>query len=326
LLAGAVWLRVDLAERAGAGRAFGGGLSAACVSRPAARACRARDRPPSLTRCACAISASGKVCATKLLSAEPRRRRARVVDQYVQMPVFVAYPGGRRLDAAIVGSRMGTRRRHTPEQIIRKLREGEPLVGLGQGLAEVCKQLEISELTWHCATICVDHGPAQTPAKGRQTMGFFGTYHFDGHRWIPRPGDTLSTGPEPWLLVDIHDSDIATILYRPTGSGSGVAYLGFTPRTYFEDPDASAPTDVTREAEGLAEWWARYRGIADEAERRAKAAELVTYIATDSDSAELDPDEDDDAEDLDDADIFVEAKTARFLAALDLPPVNELPH
>src|SRR5262249_48343878 len=45
LLAGAVWLRVDLAERAGAGRALGGGLSAARISRPAARASRARAPP-----------------------------------------------------------------------------------------------------------------------------------------------------------------------------------------------------------------------------------------------------------------------------------------
>ena len=44
---------------------------------------------------------------------------------------------------------MGTRRRHTPEQIIRKLREGEKLIGQGQGLTEVCKHLEISEPTWH---------------------------------------------------------------------------------------------------------------------------------------------------------------------------------
>jgi putative transposase len=44
---------------------------------------------------------------------------------------------------------MGTRRRHTPEQVIRKLREGEKLIGEGQVLAEVCKHLEISEPTWH---------------------------------------------------------------------------------------------------------------------------------------------------------------------------------
>ena len=31
---------------------------------------------------------------------------------------------------------MGTRRRHTPEQIIRKLREGKRLIGTGQGVAQ----------------------------------------------------------------------------------------------------------------------------------------------------------------------------------------------
>lgn len=36
---------------------------------------------------------------------------------------------------------MGQRRRHTPDQIIRKLREGERLLGQGQELPEVCKYL-----------------------------------------------------------------------------------------------------------------------------------------------------------------------------------------
>lgn len=44
---------------------------------------------------------------------------------------------------------MTKRRRHTPEQVIRKLREGERLLGEGQDLDRVCKQLEISEQTWH---------------------------------------------------------------------------------------------------------------------------------------------------------------------------------
>jgi transposase-like protein len=44
---------------------------------------------------------------------------------------------------------MTNRRRHTPEQVIRKLREGERLLGEGQGLAGVCKHLEVSEQTWH---------------------------------------------------------------------------------------------------------------------------------------------------------------------------------
>ncbi|MFD4432284.1 transposase [Nocardia sp. NPDC058497] len=41
------------------------------------------------------------------------------------------------------------RRRHTPEQIIRKLREGEKLIGQGFSIDEVCKHLEISEASWH---------------------------------------------------------------------------------------------------------------------------------------------------------------------------------
>jgi predicted RNase H-like nuclease (RuvC/YqgF family) len=41
------------------------------------------------------------------------------------------------------------RRRHTPDQIIRKLAEGNKLLGAGQELNEVCRHLEIAESTWH---------------------------------------------------------------------------------------------------------------------------------------------------------------------------------
>ncbi len=41
------------------------------------------------------------------------------------------------------------RRRHTPDQIIRKLAEGNKLLGAGQELSEVCRHLEITESTWH---------------------------------------------------------------------------------------------------------------------------------------------------------------------------------
>ena len=34
-------------------------------------------------------------------------------------------------------------RRHTPEQVIRKLAEGEKLLNQGGDIAEVCRQLEI---------------------------------------------------------------------------------------------------------------------------------------------------------------------------------------
>ena len=41
------------------------------------------------------------------------------------------------------------RRRHTPEQIVRKLREADRLLGEGVELAEVANTLEVSEATYH---------------------------------------------------------------------------------------------------------------------------------------------------------------------------------
>lgn len=44
---------------------------------------------------------------------------------------------------------MARRRRHTPEQIIRKLREADRLLAEGQQVPEVAKALEVSEQTLH---------------------------------------------------------------------------------------------------------------------------------------------------------------------------------
>jgi len=41
------------------------------------------------------------------------------------------------------------RHRHTPEQAVRKVREGERLLNDGKDLAEVLRELEISEATWN---------------------------------------------------------------------------------------------------------------------------------------------------------------------------------
>ena len=41
------------------------------------------------------------------------------------------------------------RRRHTPEQIVRKLREADRLLGEGKPLVEVCKHLEVTEATYY---------------------------------------------------------------------------------------------------------------------------------------------------------------------------------
>lgn len=41
------------------------------------------------------------------------------------------------------------RRRHTPEQIVRKLREADRMLAEGTETPEVCKALEVSEATYH---------------------------------------------------------------------------------------------------------------------------------------------------------------------------------
>jgi putative transposase len=41
------------------------------------------------------------------------------------------------------------RRRHTPEQIVRKLREADRMLGEGVEVPEVSKALEVSEATYH---------------------------------------------------------------------------------------------------------------------------------------------------------------------------------
>jgi putative transposase len=40
-------------------------------------------------------------------------------------------------------------RRHTPEQVVRKLAEGEKLVSQGQSIEEVARHLEITDATWY---------------------------------------------------------------------------------------------------------------------------------------------------------------------------------
>jgi transposase-like protein len=41
------------------------------------------------------------------------------------------------------------RHRHTPEQAVRKLHEGERMLNEGSDMAEVLNQLEIAESTWN---------------------------------------------------------------------------------------------------------------------------------------------------------------------------------
>lgn len=44
---------------------------------------------------------------------------------------------------------MTTRRRHTPEQVVRKLIEADRILAGGADTVEVCRQLGVSEATYH---------------------------------------------------------------------------------------------------------------------------------------------------------------------------------
>ncbi len=94
-----------------------------------------------------------------------------------------------------------------------------------------------------------------------------------------------------------------------------MAYLGFTPRIYFEDPGASAPTDIETEAAGLAGWVVLALGAAegDLAER------IRPFLAEDVEPAWTESGASDDGG-IDDAELFVEVRTVRFLEALGLAP------
>jgi putative transposase len=52
--------------------------------------------------------------------------------------------------AGTLDSDMATRKRHTPEQVVRKLAEADRLRGEGEGksVADVCRQLQVSEQTY----------------------------------------------------------------------------------------------------------------------------------------------------------------------------------
>lgn len=41
------------------------------------------------------------------------------------------------------------RKRHNPEQIVRKLRDAEAMLNVGKSIGEVCQRLEISEPSFH---------------------------------------------------------------------------------------------------------------------------------------------------------------------------------
>jgi hypothetical protein len=77
----------------------------------------------------------------------------------------------------------------------------------------------------------------------------------------------------PFLLVDVHDSDLATVDYRFADATGGRFYLGYEPRVYFEEPDAAPPVDAPAEAAGFARW------AREAAERDLDPADVLPLMA-----------------------------------------------
>ncbi len=100
-------------------------------------------------------------------------------------------------------------------------------------------------------------------------MGHFGKYAYSAGRWT-------TGGPTavPFLLVDVHDSDVATVDYRAADATGGRFFLGYEPRVYFEEPDAADPVDVRAEAEGFARW------VREAAGREVDPAEVQRLMAS----------------------------------------------
>jgi hypothetical protein len=80
-------------------------------------------------------------------------------------------------------------------------------------------------------------------------VGYFGKLAYSDGRWS-------AGGPTavPFLLLDVHDSDVATIDYRAADATGGRFFLGYEPRFYFDESEAGSPVDVQAEAEGFATW------------------------------------------------------------------------
>lgn len=81
-------------------------------------------------------------------------------------------------------------------------------------------------------------------------MGFTGEVVTDGRAWLPEGAPSGA----PWLKVDVFDSDIGALEYWPHLGGSGVAFAGVSPATYYED-DSIPPTDKAREIAALSAWF-----------------------------------------------------------------------
>ena len=100
-------------------------------------------------------------------------------------------------------------------------------------------------------------------------MGLFGKFAYSAGRW-----STGGPTAVPFLIIDVHDSRIATVDYRAADASGGRFFLGYEPRVYFEEPDAGAPVDTAAESEGFARW------VLDAEGRTVDPAEVQNLMAS----------------------------------------------
>ncbi len=124
-------------------------------------------------------------------------------------------------------------------------------------------------------------------------MGSTETLTWGGGAWGGDPAD------EPSLTVEVHDSDLATVTYRPAPEGLGRFYLGFQPRDYYDDPAESAPVDLEAEAAAFAAW---AEGIGADDVRPSEVRALLAEEGVE-----------------DPPDVFVEETVDRLLRLVGLP-------
>ena len=127
-------------------------------------------------------------------------------------------------------------------------------------------------------------------------MGLIGTFAWSDGRWT-----TGRPTAVPFLLVDVHDSDIATIDYRSADATGGRFFLGYEPRIYFAEPDAGSAVDTAAEAQGFTAWVREVSG------REVDPVDVRPLLA-DPDGA---PPED----------VVVEETVDRLLELVGLPPI-----
>ena len=65
---------------------------------------------------------------------------------------------------------MATRKKHTPEQVVRKLATADRMLNEGKDVADVCRELQVSEQTYY------------------RWRNQFGGMNADNAKWAQRPG------------------------------------------------------------------------------------------------------------------------------------------